>query len=63
MNKPPIDYDAFQREVRERKRKRWVKLLASEPAGRAPGRRPRDPQKEALLLKLDKARLARTRRS
>jgi len=53
-----ISYEAFREEVRRRKRERWAKLLAAEPPGRAPGRRPRDPQKERLLLRLDRARLA-----
>ena len=54
-----MNYDEFQREVRRRKRERWAKILASEPPGRATGRRPRDPEKERILLKLDRARLAR----
>ena len=54
-----IDYDEFQREVRRRKRERWAKILASEPPGRAAGRRPRDPEQERMLLRLDRARLAR----
>lgn len=52
-----IDYDEFQRDVRRRKRERWAKILASEPPGRAPGRRPRDPEQERMLLRLDRARL------
>ena len=54
-----MNYDDFQRDVLQRKRERWAKILASEPPGRTPGRRPRDPGKERLLLKLDRARLAR----
>ena len=54
-----IDYDEFQRDVRRRKRERWAKILASEPSGRAAGRRPRDPEQERLLLRLDRARLDR----
>lgn len=46
-------------QVQRRKRERWVRILASEAPGRAPGRRPRDPAKEKLLLRLDRARLAR----
>ena len=57
------DYDDFQRDVLQRKRERWAKILASEPPGRVPGRRPRDPEKERLLLKLDRARLAREERA
>ena len=52
-----IDYDEFQQDVRRRKRERWVKILATEPPGRAPGRRPRDPEQERMLLRLDRARL------
>ncbi len=54
-----LTYDAFLREVRRRKRARWVKILNSETPGRVAGRRPRDPEQEALLLRLDRARLAR----
>lgn len=54
-----IDYDAFQAEVRRRKRARWAWILASEPEGRPVGRRPRDLEQERLLLRLDAARLAR----
>ena len=54
-----IDYDEFQAEVRRLKRERWAKILAAEPPGRAPGRRPRDPEQERLLLRMDRARLQR----
>ena len=54
-----IDYDDFQRDVQRRKRDRWAKILAAEPAGRAPGRRPRDPEQERMLLQLDRLRLER----
>ncbi len=56
-----ISYEEFRAEVARRKRERWARILASEPSGRAPGRRPRDPAKEKLLLRLDRARLARAR--
>ena len=52
-----IDYDEFQREVRRRKRERWAKILASEPPGRVAGRRPRDPEQEDMLLRLDRIRV------
>lgn len=52
-----IDYDEFQREVLRRKCERWAKILASEPPGRAAGRRPRDPEQERMLLRLDRTRL------
>ena len=54
-----INYEDFQAEVRRRKRERWARILASEPPGRPPGRRPRDPDKERLLARLDRARLER----
>lgn len=54
-----MTYEQFMADVLARKRERWAKILASEPPGRAPGRRPRDPVKEKLLLELDRARLAR----
>ncbi len=57
-----MNYDDFQRELRRRKRERWAKILASEPPGRVAGRRPRDPDKERILLRLDRARLDRERR-
>lgn len=56
-----IDYDEFQREVQRRKRERWAKILASEPPGRAVRRRPRDPEQEKMLLRLDRARLDKER--
>ena len=54
-----IDYDEFQRDVRRRKRERWAKILATEPPGRAAGRRPRDPEQEDMLLRLDRIRIER----
>lgn len=56
-----IPYEEFRQELLRRKAERWVRILASEPPGRVPGRRPRDPEKEKLLLRLDRARLARRR--
>ena len=55
----PISYEAFQAEVQRRKRNVWADVLAAEPKERAVGRRPRSALKEELLLRLDKARLAR----
>lgn len=52
-----IRYEDFMEDVKRRKRERWAKLLAAEPPGRAPGRRPRDPEKEKLLTELDRRRL------
>jgi hypothetical protein len=52
-------YEEFQEEVRRLKAERWLKILASEPPGHVPGRRARDPEKERILLRLDRARLAR----
>ena len=54
-----IDYDEFQTEVQRRKRERWARILAAEPPGRAAGRRPRDPEQERMLLRMDRARLER----
>ena len=54
-----IDYDEFQAEVQRLKRKRWAKILAAEPPGRPAGRRPRDPEQERMLLRMDRARLER----
>lgn len=52
-------YEQIQAEIRRLKRERWARILATEPPGRAPGNRPRDPDQERLLLRLDRARLAR----
>lgn len=57
-----ISYDEFQAEVRRLRRDRWAAILAAEPPGRPVGRRPRDPEQEALLLRADRARLARRER-
>lgn len=57
----PVSYEDFHAEVRRRKRLYWADILAAESPERAIGRRPRDPEKEALLLRLDKARLVRER--
>ena len=54
-----IDYDDFQADVRRLRRERWAKILAAEPPGRVPGRRPRDAEQERLLLRMDRARLQR----
>ena len=54
-----IDYDEFRRDVQRRKRERWAKILATEPPGRVAGRRPRDPEQERMLLRLDRLRLER----
>lgn len=64
-----ISFDDFREQVRRRKAECWADLLASEPSGRVAGRRPRDPEQEALLAELDQLRiekselLARARRS
>lgn len=41
--------DDFQRDLQRRKRERWAKILAAEPPGRTPERRPRDPEQERML--------------
>ena len=45
---------------RRLKQERWADILASEPPGRAAGRRPRDPEQEALLTELDRLRIERS---
>ena len=59
MNEPMKTLDEWQAEVRERKRRLWAKILASEPPGRAIGKRPRDPEKERILARMDAERLRR----
>lgn len=56
-----ISYEDFRAEVLRLRRERWAGILAGEPPGRPAGRRPRDPEQEAILLELDRARLARRR--
>lgn len=53
-----INWDEFRERVRRLKAERWPDILASEPPGRAPGRRPRDPEQEALLAEADRRRIA-----
>ena len=53
-------WDEFREEVRRRKERRWVDILNAEPSGRAAGRRPRDPEQEALLAELDRQRIERS---
>lgn len=55
-----IPWNEFRERVRRLKAERWADILASEPPGRAPGRRPRDPEQEALLAELDRMRIARS---
>ena len=54
-----VDYDEYQAEMQRRKRERWLGKLAGEKPGRVPGRRPRDPEKERILAKMDRERLIR----
>ena len=54
-----IDYDEFQTEVRRLRRERWARIVAAEPPVRPRGGRPRDPEQEAMLLRMDRARLER----
>jgi hypothetical protein len=56
---PAVPLEEFRADIARRKRERWAKIVASEPPGRPAGRRPRDPEQEAMLLKLDRARLQR----
>lgn len=53
-----IPFEEFRARVRRLKAERWADILASEPSGRPPGRRPRDPEQEALLTELDRERIA-----
>jgi hypothetical protein len=55
-----IDFDEFRDGVRRLKRERWADILAAEQSGHVAGRRPRDPEQEALLAELDRARIARS---
>lgn len=55
-----ISFDDFRAEVRRLKAERWADILAAEPPGRVAGRRPRDPEQEALLAELDRLRIARS---
>lgn len=55
-----ISWDEFRERVRRLKAERWADILASEPPGRAPGRRPRDPEQEALLTEADRLRIERS---
>jgi hypothetical protein len=55
-----IPWDEFRERVRRLKAERWADILASEPPGRAPGRRPRDPEQEALLAEADRLRIERS---
>ncbi len=55
-----IPWNEFREHVRRLKAERWADILASEPPGRAPGRRPRDPEQEALLAELDRLRIAQS---
>ena len=50
-------YEQVSRKIEQLRRARWARILASEPPGRPPGRRRRDPDQERLLLELDRARL------
>lgn len=53
-----INWDEFRERVRRLKAERWPDILASEKPGRLPGRRPRDPEQEALLAEADRRRIA-----
>ncbi len=55
-----IPWDEFRERVRRLKAERWADILASEPPGRAPGRRPRDPEQEELLTEADRWRISQS---
>jgi len=42
-------WEEFCEEVRRRKEERWADILNAEPPGRVAGRRPHDPEQEAIL--------------
>jgi hypothetical protein len=52
-----IPFEALREEVERRRRERWVRILKGERPGRAAGRRPRDPAKEDLFIRLDRRQL------
>ena len=52
-----VDYQDWKREIARRQRR--ILAVESKFQGRAPGRRPRDPEKEKLLARLDRARFQR----
>jgi len=55
-----IPFEDFRERVRRLKAERWADILAAEPSGRVPGRRPRDPEQERLLTELDRSRIAQS---
>ncbi|MBI1382008.1 MAG: hypothetical protein GC161_13085 [Planctomycetaceae bacterium] len=55
--------DDFLAWVKQRKAEVWAEMLSAEPprrSGAFVGRRPRDPEKEALLLEIDRYRVERS---
>lgn len=56
-----LTWDEYERWIREKKQGRWARVLSAEPPGRVARRRPRDPLKEDLLLRIDRNRLERER--
>ena len=52
-----IPYEEFIAEVRRRKAEIWADMLSRETPGRVAGRRPCDPEQEALLAELDRLRV------
>jgi hypothetical protein len=55
-----IPWREFQERIRRLKAERWADILAGEPPGHAPGRRPRDPEQEALLTESDRRRISKS---
>ena len=53
-------WEEFRAQVQRRKALVWADMLAAEPPGRPAGRRPRDPEQEALLAELGRLRLAQS---
>lgn len=56
-----LTWDEYEQWIQDKKRERWARILAEEPAHRAVRRRFRDPLKEVLLTHLDQLRLDRER--
>lgn len=52
-----IEYRDWKQEIAQKRRRLFV--LEARFQGRAPGRRPRDPEKERVLAQLDRARWQR----
>ena len=63
IDTPVIDDEEFKAELHRLKALRWARILNSEPPGRPPGRRPRDPEQERILARRDRARVLQRERA